>query len=851
MLNRERNLLSLAAALWFAAASLGANPAFHAIRSHLQLATFRANAPGSVQAVAPAPAQTVALAGNVHPLARLQSEIGEVDSQTRFGRMMLLLKPSAAQQADLEALVQAQHDPRSPLFHQWLTPEEYGTRFGIGDENLEHVEAWLLSQGFTIDELPAGRRLILFSGTAGQVDAAFHAGMRRYKVQGLAHLANSRDPQVPAALADSVAGVVSLHDFRRGSAIRSLRKAKSAPLYSAGATHYLFPADFATIYDLNPLYGQQVAGSGIAIAIAGRSNIKLSDVATFRSISGLSANSPTVVLPASNPGFVAGDQVESTLDVEWSGAVAPSAAITFVAEPSTATTDGIDLASAWIVNHKPASIMSVSYGNCEQQMGAAEIAFYSSLWAQAASEGISVFVASGDAGAAGCSSGSDSSGSVSGVNGLCSSPYSTCVGGTEFSEGSDPSQYWSSTNSSSYGSAIGYIPEGVWNESALSGGSGMWASGGGVSRVYQQPGFQQGMEGISAAGAMRAVPDVSLSAADHDGYFVVENGGYWMVSGTSAASPAFAGVMALVLGSRAGEGQGNANEGLYPLAADAQSPFHPTPSGNNSVPGVRGFTASGTTYNLATGLGSVDGAQLVLAWGLASKQPSFKLAASANSGTVAAGRSTTFTVSVAVSNSATNAVFLSASASPGITIGFSSTAVFPGTPSTVTVTVASTAALGPRTIVLTGSNDSGSETLEFALTVTAPPTLKLTASSSRLRVVAGGTAQVRLTAATGGSFSGSILLVARRLPAGVTAAWSVNPTARVSGASVNPVSLTLAATDPTAPGYYNVEIVASGDGIASSTVLNLQVTGSTGCAAGRSMWPCARPTPIPKRPVRQ
>jgi hypothetical protein len=377
-------------------------------------------------------------------------------------------------------------------------------------------------------------------------------------------------------------------------------------------------------------------------------------------------------------------------------------------------------------------------------MGAAELAFYNSLWKQAASEGISVFVASGDAGAAGCSSGSDVLGSGAAVNGLCSPPYSTCTGGTEFNEGSDPSEYWSSTNSSSYGSALGYIPEEVWNESALNGGSFMWASGGGVSQVYEQPGFQLGVAGISAAGGMRAVPDVALSAADHDGYFVVENGSYWIVSGTSVAAPSFAGLMALILSSRGGEGQGNANEQLYSLAVDAQSPFHSTLSGNNSVPGVRGFTASGTAFNLATGLGSVDGAHLVSAWGLGS----------------------------------------------------------------------------------------------------SPPTLTLTPNSSRLRIARGGSARIELTVATGGSFAGAISLLCRGLPAGVTAAWSVNPTPPVSGASSNTIWLTLAAASRGAPGYYNVEIIAQGNGIASSAVLKLQVAESLGCALPRLRLPCVKPPPV-------
>jgi subtilase family serine protease len=248
-------------------------------------------------------------------------------------------------------------------------------------------------------------------------------------------------------------------------------------------------------------------------------------------------------------------------------------------------------------------------------MGTAELAFYNSLWEQAASEGMSVFVASGDSGAAGCEAGVNTKGSGNAVNGMCSSPYATCVGGTEFNEGANSAQYWATVNSAGYASALGYIPEEVWNESALDGGTGMWASGGGASAVYAQPEWQAHVSGASAANGMRAVPDVALPAADHGGYFMVENGSNWIVSGTSVASPAFAGVMALVVDKQRGDGQGSANARLYALASATSNPFHATPSGNNSVPGVAGFTADGADYNLATGLGSVDGALLVNGWG--------------------------------------------------------------------------------------------------------------------------------------------------------------------------------------------------------------------------------------------
>jgi subtilase family serine protease len=575
--------------------------------------------PSAAAANPAAESQTVTLRGNVHPLARPEFDQGTVNPATRLDRMLLLLNSTPAQQADLDDLVAAQQDPGSPLYHHWLTPAEFGARFGVNDADLAQVSAWLAAQGFTIDEVHAGRRLIAFSGSAAQVAAAFRAPLHIYRVNGADHIANSSDPQIPAGLSGLVAGVVSLHGFRRASEMRTLVPLSVQPDYSAGATHYLFPADFATIYDLTPLFAAGTSGVAALIAIAARSNIKLADIETFRSMAGLSANSPTVTLDGMDPGLVGHDQDESTLAAEWSGAVAPAAAVNLVVAASTATTDGIDLASAWIVNHRAAPVLSVSYGSCEQEMGAAELAFYNSLWEQAASQGMSVFVASGDAGPAGCSAPTSAVGSEAAVNGLCTSPYSTCVGGTEFNESANPSQYWEATNSTGYGSALAYIPEEVWNESASNGGTGLWASGGGASKVYAQPEWQSVVAGAAAANGMRAVPDVALAAADHDGYFVVEDGSPWIASGTSVAAPSFAGIMALVIGGQHGASQGNANPRLYALAERTAAPFHPTSSGDNSVPGVAGFSASGAPYNLATGLGSVDATLLVSGWNAASQ----------------------------------------------------------------------------------------------------------------------------------------------------------------------------------------------------------------------------------------
>ena len=445
----------------------------------------------------------VTLAGNVPARALPEYDQGQVSGETRLERMVLVLAPSAEQQAELDALTESQMDAASPMYKVWLTPEEYGRRFGVADADVAKVRGWLRGMGFQVEPVAAGRRMLVFSGTAAQVGEAFHVELHRYRVDGEEHVANSQDPQVPRALAPVVAGVLSLHDFRKASQIASKRAVAVkggavSPEYTQGSTHYLFPADFATIYDVNPVYSAGTTGTGTTIAIVGRSNINLSDVSGFRSFAGLTANQPAIVLDGANPGMVSGDQDEATLDVEWSGAVAPAATVKLVVAGSTATTDGVDLSAGYIVNNKVAPVMSTSFGQCESNLGATEVNFYNSLWQQAASEGISVFVSSGDSGAAGCEGGGSASGSVAGVNGLCSSPYSTCVGGTEFNDATG--NWWAASNGTGSGSALSYIPEMVWNESASNGGSGLWASGGGVSKVFPQPAWQQQIQGANGSG---------------------------------------------------------------------------------------------------------------------------------------------------------------------------------------------------------------------------------------------------------------------------------------------------------------------------------------------------------------
>lgn len=683
----------------------------------------------------------VTVPGNVHPLARPEFRFGPVDARTRMDRMLLLLKPSPERQAELDALLAAQQNPASTLYDRWLTPAQYGELFGAAPGEIAQVTAWLAGHGFAIEGVAANRRVIVFGGTAAQVAEMFHTGINLYRVAGALHVANSDNPQIPAAFQSAVAGVVSLNDFRRRSQIASrklltIRQSlplrshtfppaapnAAKPLFNSGGSHYLFPADFATIYDLDPVYSAGTTGAGAGIAIAARSNIVSGDVAAFQSAAGLGVNLPAVILAGADPGLVAGDRDEATLDAEWTGAVAPSANVKLVIAASTATTDGVDLAAEYIVDHALAPVVSVSYGSCEQEMGATELAFYNVLWQQAASQGMSVFVASGDAGASGCSAGSDAAGSGAAVNGLCASPYVTCVGGTEFNEGSNPGAYWSGANGAQKNSALQYIPEVVWNESGLNGGAGLWASGGGASLVSVQPQWQAGLSGAASADGMRAVPDVALHAAAHDGYIVYENGSYFAVSGTSAAAPAFAGLMALVV-SQLGEGQGSANPGLYALKGAEQDPFHPAQAGNNSVPGVTGFAATGGPFSLATGLGSVDGALLVSEWAAMRPSPSLSLSVSPDSIFLNSG-SGSLQLTAITGGMFSGQVAFSVSGLPGgVTAEWSSSAtgiVSRASSTPVTLTLRSSARTAPGSYGIEVSVTGGGLTASRRVTVTIP-----------------------------------------------------------------------------------------------------------------------------------
>jgi hypothetical protein len=595
----------------------------------------------------------VHLARNTHPLARSEFDRGAAPDSLALDRMLLVLTLSPDRQQALTTFLAAQQDKASTQYHKWLTPQQFGARFGVADEDVTKITGWLASHGFQINRVSNGKNVIEFSGNAGQVRQAFHTEIHKYVVNGKAHWANSKDPEIPSALASVVGGVSTLYDFRKAPQITSVKpqltgiNAAHPAFNSSNGSHALSPSDFSDIYYAYSLSLSFDSGLRPTIAVVARTNIWLQDITDFRHVLSDDYDTSTeVVVNGKNPGDLGGDdEVEAVLDASWSAATLQGVDIKLVVSASTNTTDGVDLSEQYIIDHNLADVMTESYGECEAAFTQAKAQFYLSLAEQAAAQGITYTVAAGDSGAEGCDdphSEHVATGPLS-VNLLASTPYDTAVGGTQFNE--HDGYYWFQDQPGDVVSAVSYIPEEAWNESctvaACGSSAGLWAGGGGASTFFPKPYWQAGVSGIPNDGA-RDVPDVALTSAAHDPYLICLRGScsqpqiYFMgVGGTSAATPAFAGIMATVA-SYTGSRQGLVNPKLYALAAgqtlsscNASYPaafrayyciFNDVTVGNNAVPGQPGYGTSsaayqaGVGYDLATGLGSVKIGNLAWFW---------------------------------------------------------------------------------------------------------------------------------------------------------------------------------------------------------------------------------------------
>lgn len=591
------------------------------------------------------------LTGNPNPSPLTTSDLGRVPDDFPQEHILMMLKRGAAQEQALGLFMQEQYDPHSPNFHKWLTPEQYGSLFGPSTEDINQITNWLTQHGFTVNRVAAGRTFVDFSGTAGQVSAAFHTEIHRYQRSGEQHFANASDPMIPAGLANVVSGFRALNDFHPKPMAHQPRIARLDRAtgkwshesqghfttdYGAGTDYVVGPQDFAQIYDINQVWQQKLVGTGQTIGVIGDTDLAAGDIQNFRDQFGITAlgpngsvvvdHPPTTVCAAPNP---AAPDLEGYIDAEWAGATAPDATIDFVTCANSGVTSGTDLAASYIVqdpNHsKQDAVLSSSYGYCEQDPVSESNQFYVQLWQQAAAEGITVVVATGDAGGAECDEPVSFTYVSHGlaVSGEASTPYNVAAGGTDFSDvfSGTTANYWSATNSATLESAKSYIPETPWNESCASplvlqgfnktnnthfasssGANGLCvyastlppdffmisptftrsAGSGGLSTVSARPGWQSGVTGVPAGNA-RALPDISMFASSgltwgHSLLYCYSGTGQGCDfsnantvfvntdGGTSFVAPAFSGIMALI-NQKTGGRQGQANNILYPLAA--------------------------------------------------------------------------------------------------------------------------------------------------------------------------------------------------------------------------------------------------------------------------------------------
>jgi hypothetical protein len=670
----------------------------------------------------------VTLRGNVAPFVTPLLDRGPAPVSTPTGRVLLLLQRGATQQEALKEYLSDVQNPSSPAFHKWLTPAQYGARFGVSDTDVSAVESWLQGHGFKIEGVPAARNVIEFSGSFAQIESAFHTSMHLFSVNGRNVFANVQDPQIPAALAPVVAGIGPLNSFHplpplkmgpQGQYDATTHSIQPALTLSSRGTPYLYidPADAATIYDtpnsvLNANYssGASYDGSGVNIGIAGVSDLTVNDVQNYRTgflgETTSSVNLPTVVVDGNDPGLVSGWGLEALLDNEVAGGLAPKAKIYFYTSADTDLASGMFNAIFRALGDNVISILSLSVEACEGGLGSTGNAIIQEGSEQAAAQGITVVVAAGDNGSAACDNFDTATSATGGfaVNGYASSPYVVAVGGTDFD--GLPAAFATYVNTTTgtapyYRTALKYIPENPWNDSTsvnttysanvantASGSTNIVAGSGGQSTVYSKPPFQGA---FTPNDNTRDLPDVALFAGaggyqaswvlcsdpttdgstqtytecqNTNGIFT--NGTYFEgVGGTSAAAPAFAGMMALVAEAHGSPSDnyrlGQVDNTLYQLVIhDYSTVFHDITIGNNAVycatgsPNcgsnnfMMGYNA-GNAYDMASGLGSVDAGALVNNWtsvSLGSTSTTLQLNGSTASYSGVHGANVTFNVGV-------------------------------------------------------------------------------------------------------------------------------------------------------------------------------------------------------------
>jgi hypothetical protein len=776
----------------------------------------------------------VQLPDSVHLLARLASDEGAVAPDLELTGIVLAFQQSPAQKADLTALLDELQDPNSPQFHKWLTPTEFGARFGLTDHDLNAITTWLQGEGLVVTRISNSRTRVFISAQAKEVERVFHTRIHRFLLRGDEHFANTVPVEVPRAFADMVLHVGGLTDF---TTPKPPHRSSQVPTpnynYSIGS-HAIAPSDFATIYDINGLYTNSTVldGTGASLAVVGQTSITTDDLTNFRTAAGLTASNVVMHFVSgsgSSTYYSSGDAQESTLDLEWSGAVARNATINFVYTGNGSgwnVWNAIEQVADNPSTYGNPTVVSISYGYCEPLTGASFRSSLENAFQQGNTNGMTFVVATGDSGAAGCDLQEEGAFADAGLAIQIPGdfPEATAAGGTEFSEGSGT--YWSTSNGTNSLSALSYIPETSWNDSSP--GGGLASSNGGASIFYAKPSWQTGI-GVPADG-WRDTPDIAMTASwDHDAYLLCittggtqycapgngwsSTGGYiWLEGGTSAAAPTFSGLVT-ILSQSFGTGLGNINSTLYSLSTSQPSVFHDITSGNNIVPcnpgstscgcpsGVPGCTSgqnqfgysAGVGYDQVTGLGSVDAYNMWKYW-----PTTTTTSISPNSTTAVIGETLTIASAVATNRigpAITGNVAFDDSATQLSNPSVTSTANGSGIVSGSATLASSSLGIGTHTLSAIYSGDSTYKTSTSAST-TVTITSGITVSPSNSMVAEGGSINF--------SASGGV---------GPYGSWSVTST---SGSSI--VAGTGVYTAGNTPGTDTVHVLDSQNYSGSTTV---------------------------------
>jgi len=700
-------------------------------------------------------ARTAPVRETAHPMARAQFDRGRISPEQQLSSVAFSFRLSAAQQSDLQQLLREQQDRSSPNYHRWLTPEQYAARFGMTPNDLAKVSSWLQSQGLTVNGISRGRNEISFSGTVGQVEYALRTELHRYMINGEQHMANAFDVSLPEAFAGEVLAVRGLNDFHPKP---RFRRPLARFTSNISGSHFVIPADFATLYDLP----SNVDGTGQTIAVVGQTLLNASnstsDLDEFRSAAGLPATTSTNFKLIQVPGTgtataCTGDQTEADLDLEWSEGVAKNAIIKFIyAGNGSGTncnnrTSNVFDALQYSVTNNVAPIISISYGNCEANLGKPFVLTMQQWAQQANAQGQTISGPSGDEGAADCDTGTSATQGFA-VDVPAAIPEVTGVGGSEFTGDAAATVTvatgcaaattdWgaSCTSTSSAGTVLHYITEKTWNDPPVAGATSLSAGGGGASTIFAKPSWQAGT-GVPGDGK-RDVPDIALNASNaHDSYLVCSQDFFTgtagvtscangfrssssntnnnnlvdAVGGTSAGAPTFAGILALINQATGSSGLGNVNPMLYALSASSPTAFHDITSGNNNSPCTSGTTncpagttsfgfSAGAGYDQVTGLGSLDVANLISAWSAVTSTQDFALDGLVTS--AVAGQAATSMVTISGLNGFAGTINLTCASAASVKISCSlnpASVTFAATDKTKTSTLSMTAAADLREI---------------------------------------------------------------------------------------------------------------------------------------------------------